>query len=139
MRHLWWGLIPFVAALMAIRTWWAELADIVGLVALVCGLAYVVYSHSAANPASTGRTGTRQAGRPARLTSTARLTHYRTQKVPLYDPSHPPRPPLPPHPRHVGLVRGRVGVVGANPGPLGSLGGSPTGRRVVPGEPNRRS
>jgi hypothetical protein len=42
MRHLWWGLIPFVAALVAIRAWWAELADIVGLVALVCGLAYVV-------------------------------------------------------------------------------------------------
>jgi len=37
MRHLWWGLIPFVAALMAIRTWWAELADIVGLVALAGG------------------------------------------------------------------------------------------------------
>ena len=42
MRHLWWGLIPFVAALVAIRSWWAELADIVGLVTLVCGLAYVV-------------------------------------------------------------------------------------------------
>jgi hypothetical protein len=43
MRHLWWGLILFVAALVAIRAWWAELADIVGLVTLVCGLAYVVF------------------------------------------------------------------------------------------------
>jgi hypothetical protein len=42
MRHLCWGLILFVAALVAIRAWWAELADIVGLVTLVCGLAYVV-------------------------------------------------------------------------------------------------
>jgi hypothetical protein len=42
MRHLWWGLIPFVAALVAIRAWWAEVADTVGLVTLVCGLAYVV-------------------------------------------------------------------------------------------------
>jgi hypothetical protein len=42
MRHLWWGLIPFVAILVAIRAWWAELADIVGLVVLVCAIAYVV-------------------------------------------------------------------------------------------------
>jgi hypothetical protein len=43
MRHFWWwGLIPVVAALVAIRAWWVELADIAGLVTLVCGLAYVV-------------------------------------------------------------------------------------------------
>jgi hypothetical protein len=42
MRHLWWALIPFVAALVAIRAWWAELADIVGLVTLLCASAYVV-------------------------------------------------------------------------------------------------
>jgi hypothetical protein len=38
MRRLWWALIPFVAALVAVRAWWAELADIVGLVTLVCAL-----------------------------------------------------------------------------------------------------
>jgi hypothetical protein len=42
MRHLWWALIPVVAALVAIRAWWAELADIVGLAALGCAIAYVV-------------------------------------------------------------------------------------------------
>jgi hypothetical protein len=42
MRHLWWALIPFVAALVALRAWWVELADIVGLVALVCASVYVV-------------------------------------------------------------------------------------------------
>src|SRR5258705_5558805 len=40
------------------------------------------HAHSAANPASKSRTGTGQAGRPARLTPTARLIHYRT-KMPL--------------------------------------------------------
>ena len=58
------------------------------------------HAHSAANPASKSRTGTGQAGRPARLTPTARLIHYR-MKMPLYDPSHPPRPPLRPNPRHI--------------------------------------
>jgi len=42
MRHLWWALIPGVAALVAIRAWWAELADIVGLVALGCAIVFVV-------------------------------------------------------------------------------------------------
>jgi hypothetical protein len=41
-RHLWWALIPVVAVLVAIRAWWPELADIVGLVALVCAIAFVV-------------------------------------------------------------------------------------------------
>jgi len=70
MRHSWWGLIPFVAALVAIRAWWVELADIAGLVTLVC------HAHSAANPASSGRPGTRQARRPARPAPTI-LTRYR--------------------------------------------------------------
>jgi hypothetical protein len=39
MRHLWWGLIPVVAALVAIRAWLVELAEITGLVTLVCALA----------------------------------------------------------------------------------------------------
>jgi len=39
MRHLWWGLIPFIAALVAIRAWLVELAETTGLVTLVCALA----------------------------------------------------------------------------------------------------
>jgi len=50
MRHLWWGLIPFIAALVAIRAWLVELAEITGLVTLVCALA--------GQPAATGRPGT---------------------------------------------------------------------------------
>jgi hypothetical protein len=42
MRHLWWGLIPFVAALVAIRVWWPGPGDVAVLVTLVCGLVYVV-------------------------------------------------------------------------------------------------
>jgi hypothetical protein len=42
MRHLWWGLIPFVAALVALHVWWPGPGDVAVLVTLVCGLAYVV-------------------------------------------------------------------------------------------------
>jgi hypothetical protein len=42
MRHL-WLLIPFVAALATIRVWWAELAGIAVLTAVVCGLAGLTY------------------------------------------------------------------------------------------------
>ncbi len=42
MRHLWWA-VPFVAALAMIRLWWAGIADVPALVALVCGFAGLVY------------------------------------------------------------------------------------------------
>ena len=58
MRHFWWwGLIPVVAALVAIRARWVELADIAGLVTLVCGLAYVRHARPATNPASSADQG----------------------------------------------------------------------------------
>jgi hypothetical protein len=42
MKHLWWGIIPVIAALVALRAWWVELADIAGLATLACGIAYLV-------------------------------------------------------------------------------------------------
>jgi len=69
------------------------------------------HAPSAATAAASGRTGTRQARRPARPAPTARVTHYRTQKVRRYDPSHPPRAALPACPRHVGFRRVPVGAV----------------------------
>jgi len=51
--RLWW-LIPFVAALAAIRVWWPALADIAVLLALVGGLAYVVMRPRRPMPPSRG-------------------------------------------------------------------------------------
>ena len=42
MKHLWW-LIPFVAALVTIRVWWAGPADSIVLVVLAGGFAGLVY------------------------------------------------------------------------------------------------
>src|SRR5690242_13983818 len=107
--RLWW-LIPFVAALAAIRVWWPELGDIAVLVTLACGLAYVVMRPRRPLPPVRGEPE-RDRRRPARPAPTARVTHYRTQKVRRYDPSHPPRAALPAWPRHVGFRRVPVGAV----------------------------
>ena len=49
MKHLRW-LIPFVAALAAIRVWWPELTGIAVVVTVICGLAGLAYLVSARRP-----------------------------------------------------------------------------------------